>query len=102
MYFAIDLNERPPTVALMDLDNFRAFQIEATGPTEAIPEAIAPYGRWDGDHAWIRPDAVKQAAGSRATQVEWQAGFEAMTTFATEHGYVDGDGSLRAHVDWRP
>ncbi len=53
MYFDIDLAAQPPTVRLEDLENFRIFQIEASGPRERMADAIAPYGRWDGEFAWF-------------------------------------------------
>lgn len=101
MYFDIDLNATPPTVALADADNFRAFQIEATGPADRLGEAIAPYGRWDGEHAWFDPEKVKQLAGERARSEDWQQGFAGLSAYAAEHGYTGEDGSLRAHVEWR-
>ena len=55
MYFDIDLAAQPPKVRLEDLENFRIFQIEASGPRERMADAIAPYGRWDGELAWFDP-----------------------------------------------
>ncbi|MFZ0043360.1 MAG: hypothetical protein WAK93_18770, partial [Solirubrobacteraceae bacterium] len=62
--------------------------------------AIAPYGRWDGEHAWFAPAAVTQLSGARADSEEWRQGFAALQAYAAEHGYVGDDGSLRAHVEW--
>lgn len=101
MYWHIDLRPSPATVQLMDVDNFRAFQIEATGPREAMAAALAPYGRWEDDHGWFDPDAVRRAAGDRAADPAWQEGFEAMTAYAREHDYLADDGFLRAHVEWQ-
>ena len=55
MYFDIDLAAQPPKVRLEDLENFRIFQIEASGPRERVADAIAPYGRWEGEFAWFDP-----------------------------------------------
>jgi hypothetical protein len=101
MLLHIDLNAERADVTLRDVDNFRAFQIEAVGHRHSMDEAIVPYGRWDGDHVWLRPDAVKEAAGARGRDAEWQAGFQAMITYAEQHGYLGDDGSLRAHVERR-
>ncbi len=101
MYFEVDLNAEPASVRLADADNFRAFQIEASGPRERIAQALEPYGQWDGDHAWLKPTRVRELAGERARQQEWQHGFKALQTYAAEHGYLREDGLLRAHVEWQ-
>lgn len=101
MYFDIDLSADPPTVSLQDIDNFRAFQIEARGPKTRMGEALAPYGRWDGEHAWFDPERVVDLAGARGQDPEWQQGFAGLRAYADEHGYTGEDGSLRAHVEWR-
>lgn len=101
MHVDIDLSPKPPTVRLADQDNFRAFKIEAAGPRDRIGEAIAPYGRWDGEHAWFDPAPVRELAGGRGAQDDWQQGFAALRSYAAEHGYTGEDGSLRAHVEWR-
>ena len=101
MYFDINLGPEPPVVSLQDLDNFRMFQIEASGPRERIGEAIAPYGRWDGEFAWFDPDKVTEAAGARAAEPSWQEGFRSMCDYGAQHGYIGEDGSIRAHVEWR-
>lgn len=101
MYFDIDLSVEPPRVRLADADNFRAFQIEACGPPERMGQAIAPYGRWDGEFAWLAPAQVMHLAGARGGQADWQEGFERLRSYAAEHGYAGPDGSLRAHVEWR-
>ncbi len=101
MHFDIDLSPEPATVRLADQDNFRAFQIEASGPRDRLADAIAPYGRWDGEHAWFDPARVQELAGERGAQADWQQGFSALRSYAAEHGYTGQDGSLRAHVEWR-
>ena len=101
MYFDVDLSAAPPTVRLAELDDFRAFQIEAAGPRERMADAIGPYGRWDGEYAWFEPHKVAELAGARGAQADWQEGFERLRAYAAAHGYTGQDGSLRAHVEWR-
>lgn len=101
MYFDVDLNADVPTVSLQDIDNFRAFQIEAAGPRDRIADALAPYASWDGEHAWFDPARVQDLAGDRGLDADWQQGFAALRGYAAEHGYSGDDGTLRAHVEWR-
>src|SRR4051812_6135672 len=101
MYFDVDLNAEPATVQLADVDNFRAFQIAASGPKERLGDALAPYGRWDGEYAWFQPERVRELAGERGGAEDWNKGFEALQGYAAEHGYTGDDGTLRAHVEWR-
>ena len=100
MYFAVDLNAQPPTVTLEDADNFRAFQIEASGPRDRMGDAIAPYGRWDGEHAWFEADKVVELAGERGRAEDWQQSFSGLKDYAASHGWTADDGGLRAHVEW--
>lgn len=101
MYFHVDLNDSVPSVSLQDIENFRAFQIEATGPRDRMADALAPYGSWDGEHAWFLPSRVQDLAGDRGLEADWQKGFAALRDYAAEHGYTGDDGALRAHVEWR-
>lgn len=101
MHFEVDLTAASPTVRLADVDNFRAFQVEASGPRERIGEALAGVGRWDGEYAWFTPDRVRELAGERGDEADWQEGFARLQEFAAAHGYTGEDGTLRAHVEWR-
>lgn len=101
MYFDVDLSADVPTVSLQDIDNFREFQIEATGPRDRIAAALAPYASWDGAHAWFAPHRVQDLAGARGREADWQQGFAALRDYAAGHGYAGDAGTLRAHVEWR-
>lgn len=100
MYFDVDLNPDVPTVSLQDIDNFGAFQIEAAGPRDRIAAALAPYASWDGEYAWFDAARVQDLAGDRGREADWQQGFVALRTYASEHGYTGDDGALRAHIEW--
>lgn len=101
MYFDVDLNAEVPTMSLQDLDNFHAFQIEARGPRDRMADALSAYATWDGEHAWFEPARVRDLAGDRAHDADWQRGFDALREYAVEHGYTGDGGTLRAHVEWR-
>ncbi len=64
---------------------------------EALAEAVAPWGRLDGDHAWLRiahlRDAVVAGGGDGAA-------FDGMIDYARGAGWVDPEGRhVRAHVE---
>jgi len=41
------------------------------------------------------------AAQGRGPDGEWDAGFAAMIGHARDAGWIDDDGAVRAHVEWR-
>jgi hypothetical protein len=48
----------------------------------------------------LEPASLRSLAGGSDPDGAWVAGFDAMVAGAVEHGWVDEDGCLRAHVDW--
>ncbi len=53
-----------------------------------------------GGEAHLEPASLRSLAGGDGPDDAWVAGFDAMVAGAVEHGWVDEDGCLRAHVDW--
>jgi hypothetical protein len=87
-------------VSLEDIDTLTAFKVAATESDRAgLGAALAPAGRFDGEHAWISEFWVRKSAAGRPP--EWTAGFEKMLTFARSKGwYDDASAAIRAHIDW--
>jgi hypothetical protein len=85
MYIELDLETVPPTVALREPDDFRRFAVVAGKP----------------EHAFVPEAELQRLAGERAADPDWQRGFEAMVEAARAHGWVDPDGAVRAHLEWR-
>lgn len=68
-------------------------------PGQDLHIALAPVGEADGDnHAWVRPDALR-ALSPHAGQSDWEKGFASMLRFAAQHGWTDGQGRVRAHIE---
>jgi hypothetical protein len=85
MYLSLDLTTVPPAVTLHDADNFKDFKIVANRP----------------EHGYVGVDALKELAGPRASDPEWQRNLDGMLKFAEKSGWVREDGTVRAHVEWR-
>jgi hypothetical protein len=101
MIITVDTTNPSPRVSLDDPENFGAFSIAATGTREAFGKAVAGIGRYDGDHVFVRPDALRALAGALAQDDTWSSKLDGMMNYAEQHGWVDGDGAIRAHIDWR-
>lgn len=62
-------------------------------------QAVVSVGSMDNSgHVWVDPGAVRDLAAD-AAKPDWEAGFQAMIGFAARHGWVDGSGRIRAHVE---
>lgn len=83
MYLTVDLSLVPPAVALHEPDDFTSLSVR-----------IVP-----ASHAWISPDVLQSLAGDRATDPAWVANLAAMTAYADDHGWLNPEGELRAHVE---
>jgi len=84
-------------VALAEPQEFTRFHVEAGGNGD-LAAALAPHGTVEGDHAWIRLDALERLAGE--VDEGWRRGFGEMTTYAADHGFLSEDGeAIRAHVE---
>jgi hypothetical protein len=95
-----DLDAR--TVRLDEAGDFTGFHVAVAGggpDDERLADLLAPYGRLDGDHAWIAVDAVVTLAGDEADD-GWRAGFDGMVAYAREKGFLDERGTaVRAHLE---
>jgi hypothetical protein len=92
---------RTGAVTLDEVDDVGGFHVEvAGGPPDdgRLAEALAPHGHVDGDHAWIRPEAVVALAG-REHDADWRRRFDGMVAYAREKGFLDASGAIRAHVE---
>ena len=89
--------------ALTDGDNFTSFRVRARGSSPsraALENALAGLGVLaDDSHAWIDRSALLTLAGDRPPA--WSDAFEAMHRFASEHGWTNEAGAIRAHVEWQ-
>ncbi|MGA2837246.1 MAG: hypothetical protein ABSF84_11680 [Acidimicrobiales bacterium] len=77
---------------------------------DALAEALAAEGsgRIEGDDdVRVPPDALRalalRAAGEDGLDPgpEWEEAFTAMLEWAASSGWIDDDGAVRAHVEWR-
>ncbi len=100
----IDLTES--SVALRDPAAFDRFSVEVAGEgsveqVAAVVDDVA-LGRVepDGDHLVVDPLALRRLAGGAATR-DWERGFEGMCAYAAGKGWVEADGGIRAHIEWR-
>jgi hypothetical protein len=52
------------------------------------------------DHVFVDRAVVEDLAGASCCEdPKWQAGLSAMIEYAAQHGWVDADGRIRAHVE---
>jgi hypothetical protein len=77
----IDPAQIPPAVELLDADDFGSFKAVI-----AVP-----------DHTWVDPSLLVALAPD--PDPVWRAQLEKMLSFAQEHGWIDQDGRIRAHVE---
>jgi hypothetical protein len=108
----VDLSVEPAEVRLVDADVFDALKVTARGSGDAseggdggsdgLARALAPIGTLDpgGENAFLAVEALAGLAGSRAADPEWRAGLDRMVSFAAEHGWVDAESRVQAHVEW--
>ncbi|HEY3841991.1 MAG TPA: hypothetical protein VGL48_01960 [Acidimicrobiales bacterium] len=100
----MDLTEE--RVILAEPDDFGRFSIAVEG--DGGPEALASLvgetnlGRVvpDGTQVAVDPIALKSLAGPSATPA-WEDGFEKMRAYAAGKGWVEADGAILAHIEWR-
>ena len=86
---------------LLEPDDFGAFKVVvAAGVSGEVLDAVVNrIGRPHDDHVYVDPSSLRELAGERASDAEWVAGLAAMTGYASKHGWVDGSGWIRAHVE---
>ncbi|MGD0880266.1 MAG: hypothetical protein ABSB09_01675 [Acidimicrobiales bacterium] len=77
---------------------------------DALADALAADGSGrieDDDDVRVPPDALRALAlraaeeDGHAPGPEWEDEFAAMLESAADSGWIDDDGAVRAHVEWR-
>jgi hypothetical protein len=86
MYIEVDLSTLPPALLLREVENFRELKVVATAVAETT----------------ISPDAMRGMLADEPREEGWDARLEEMIAAAAVHGWVAEDGSVRAHLEWRP
>jgi hypothetical protein len=79
-------------------DDLQRLHVEVVGDGDqtAIDGALGEFGRLDGDHVWLRIDALREAGPG---DDGWTTRFDAMIDYARSKGWTDGAGAVRAHVE---
>ena len=87
------------SISLMDAHNFRALDVLIEPqPEPQLAQALTRIGTRDGDsHVWLFPQVLRFLAGQAADSA-WDTGFAAMLAYAQQHGWVNGQGQVRAHI----
>lgn len=99
----IDLQDDQTVLA--EPDDFTRFSVEvAGGDAGSLADAVHQSGlgrlRDDGEHVVVDPVALRALAGTAATE-QWDEGFAAMVAYAASKGWVEADGGILAHIEWR-
>jgi hypothetical protein len=85
-------------VELAEPSDFTRFHVEIQGDGD-LAAVLAPFGRLDGEHAWIDVEALASLAGADA-DAQWRTGLDAMVGYARENGFLSDDGAaIRAHLE---
>ena len=86
-------------IHLVEPNNFRALDVLVDPqPAERLEQAIARVGTREGDaHIWLSPQVLRFLS-CQAGNAEWETGFAAMLQFAKQHGWVNEQGQVRAHI----
>jgi hypothetical protein len=97
----VDASGAEPSVSLQEPDDFKAFAVSAPN-RDALAATVGSFGALatDGEHVFVRIDALRELAGGRSSDPEWLASLDGMLAFAGQHGWLDEHGSVRAHVEW--
>jgi hypothetical protein len=79
----IFLSSVPPSVVLGDAEDFASLSVLVH----------------DADHVWIDPNMLIALAGELGESETWRSHLDEMLDVAGHFGWVDSDGSVRAHVE---
>jgi hypothetical protein len=107
MMVTVDLAGETAAVGLADprvFDDLRVV-VEADGEpsTEALAAALAGAGFLDADgrHVRLAADSLPRLAGGLADDPTWRSEYDRMVAYASGQGWVDDDGRIRAHLEYR-
>lgn len=104
MELRVDLDSSPAGVTLAEPDAFDRLVVvvEGEGSRADLARSTARVGSLDedGEHLFIGRGELRALAGDPAISPSWLEGFEAMVGYAESKGWVDGEGRIRAHVEW--
>lgn len=82
MYLRIDTAATPPSVEVVEPDDFSSFKVVVVV---------------DG-HSWVAPAELAELAG-RGADPDWQHKLAGMIDYARTKGWLDDAGRIRAHVE---
>ena len=82
MIVHVDLATVPPTVVVLEQDVFSSLKAVV-----AVPE-----------HTWIDQEVLR-ASPDGTDSASFEEKYSAMVDYAAGHGWVDGDGRVRAHLE---
>jgi hypothetical protein len=81
---------------------FNDFKVVISAPAGAAASAsLSDLGRLEPPgHVYIDRAVIEELAGpSLSEDPTWRAGLSAMIDYAAQHGWIDGDGRIRAHIE---
>ncbi|MFT3852291.1 MAG: hypothetical protein QM733_06100 [Ilumatobacteraceae bacterium] len=93
-----------PGIGLDDADNCNAFHLEARGVDAAgvaATLAAAGAGRVAGDDAFVERAAIERMAADAGVAEDWNERYQGMLAYAGKKGWLDADGLVQAHIEWR-
>jgi hypothetical protein len=104
MLIVLDLGEQ--RVYLQEPDDFGAFalSVEGDGGPDDLARLVSLSGlgrvQPGGSQVAVDPVALRSLAGSAATDA-WEEGLAAMCAYAAGKGWIEADGAILGHVEWR-
>jgi|ERR1700754_2414315 len=97
----IEVHAEAERVALTEPTNFTAFAVWTDTEVNArVAALLKPIGRLadDRQHAFISRKGLCALAGEFSEDEEWLSSLDSMISYAKTKGWLDQDGSIRAHV----
>lgn len=90
----------PTRAVLESADDVASLDFSSGLPAEELATVMEQFGlgvvEADGEHVWLTRDSIVELAGSIADE-RWLAQLADMFTYASNRGWVDGAGRVRAH-----
>lgn len=103
MIIQIDPSRTGPV--LLDTENFRTLKLVVQADesdSAVVAETTRELCTWgDPFHVFIQPHVIHSLAGEHGSAPGWQHNFDGMLSYAASHGWVNGDGAIRVHVEYR-